>query len=469
MQKHAHDVPLAQEAPKNLELEQILLGTLLVHNDALDKIPGLQGDHFFDPLHAAIFAAIEQMVLAGMPATPVTLRTRFANADPIAQDLTVPQYLGTLAVKAGPVGNASAYAKIIIELAARRALIVACEDLSAEAFDPAAERSAEDLIEMGEARLFAIAPKQANEQHEISVAAALETTIEHANEARKRGDGLSGISTGLRGLDVRTGGLSPGNLIIIAGRPGMGKTALSINIADNLARAGGPVAFYSLEMSADEISARILACHSGLALHKITRGKFDEADMATMLKVKQRLAAMPLTIDPSGGLTIAQLRARARRLRRKGKLGVLFVDYLQLMQAAQRPSGNRTTDITEITNGLKAIAKELGVPVVALSQLNRAVEGRDNKRPQMMDLRESGSIEQDADVILMTYREEYYVEREKPAASDVKAYGAWLDKLKATHGRAEIIVVKSRQGTRGTVEVTFDGPTTTFSDREEQP
>ena len=469
MQKHAPEAPSPREAPKDLDLEQVLLGTLLIRNDALHEIPALLPEHFFDPLHGAIFAAAEQMILKGMPATPLTLRSRFETAESINQGVTVPQYIGSLAAKAGPVSNVRPFAQILYDLAARRALIVAGEDLVAEAFDTAIDRSAAELIEMAEARLYAIAPKQGNEQQETSLASALRSTLANANEAYRRGDGLSGHSTGLRGLDARTGGLADGNLIIIAGRPGMGKTALAINVADNLAQAGVPVAFYSLEMSEAELGARILARHAKLAVHKITRGQFNQTDMAAMLKAEQRLAEVPITIDPTGGPTIPQPRARARRPSRKSRLGALFVGYFQLMEPAHRSSGNRTTDITEITNGLKAIAKEFGVPVIALSQLNRAVEARDNKRPQMMDLRESGSIEQDADVILMCFREEYYLEREKPAASDREAYGAWIDKLEAIRGQAEILVVKSRQGTLGTVEVTFDGPTTTFSDREAMP
>jgi replicative DNA helicase len=344
---------------------------------------------------------------------------------------------------------------------------VAAEDLRAEAFDLSVDRSADELLEMAEARLYAVAPKQANVLNEISFRDAAATAVAEANDAHQRGTGLAGYSTGFRDLDSRTGGLCPGNLIIIAGRPSMGKTAFSTNIADNLARSGVAVGFYSLEMTPSELSKRILARHSGVAVQKIARGTFHPSEMTDILRAQQTLRDLPLTIDATGGLTVAQLRAKARRLRRKGKLDVLFVDYLQLMQGTQK-AGNRVADVTEITTGLKALAKELDVPVVALSQLNRSLEARDNKRPQIHDLRESGSIEQDADLVLMCYRDDYYVERAKPSASDQAAYADWLARLNEVRGRAEIIVAKARQGTLGTVDLMFEGATTTFRDAEVQ-
>lgn len=463
------DEPVIREAPKNIALEQQLLGALLLKNEVYHRFaPRLQAAHFFDSLHGDIFEAIERLISAGKVANAFTLQGYFANAEPIDAKTTVRQYLGTLMAHVTSTTNVAGYAEILIALAVRRTVIVAAEELAAEAYDTSIERSPNEMIEAAEARLYAAAPREANEKRETSLSEALNEAITRASAAHERGDGLSGVSTGITALDEKTGGLSPGNLIVIAGRPGMGKTALAINIADNLAIAGVPVGFFSLEMSREELAARILARHSTVALHKITRGTFREADMAAMLQAKQRLDRLPLTINETGGLTVAQLRASTRRLHRKGLLEVLIVDYLQLMQATPRGGGgNRTSDVTEITNGLKAIAKELHIPIIALSQLSRAVEVRDNKRPQLSDLRESGSIEQDADVVLMCYREAYYVERDKPEPTNRAAYSDWLAKLDLIRGQAEVIVAKARQGTLGTAELSFDGSTTTFFDPPE--
>jgi len=469
MEKHADDQPLSKAAPHNIDLEQAIIGTLMLSNNGIEQLSHLRPEHFFDPLHEALFGSIEAMLSDGKPASPFTIGPKFAESGPVGSSPDVRTYLGSLVARAVSIGQLSAYADELIGLAARRTLIVTAEDLRAEAFDLSVERTADELIEMAEARLYAVAPKQANDRGETSLADALAAAISEANDAHQRGTGLAGQSTGFRDLDARTGGLSNGNFIVLAGRPSMGKTALGTNIAHNLASNGVPVAFFSLEMTASELSKRILARQSGVAVHKIARGTFNPGDMADLLRAEQTLKTLPLTIDATGGLTVAQIRAKARRLRRKGKLDVLIVDYLQLMQGSQRPGSTRVAEVTEITTGLKALAKELGVPVIALSQLNRAVEARENKRPGLADLRESGSIEQDADVVLMCYREAYYVEREKPPATDQAAYADWLVRLNAVRDHAEVIIAKNRQGALGTVEMRFEGATTTFSDAEVAP
>lgn len=459
------DHPVAPTPPHNLDLEQQVLGAMLVQNDVLHSIsPPLTSAHFFDPLHGAIFDAIERLVASGKPANPFTLDPYFASVAPIDPETTVKQYVGKLAANAASLRNARAYADMLIDLAVRRTIIIAVEDIGEAAYATNDGRTANELIEEAEERLYAVAPKAANEKSEISLAEGARAAIEAANDAHQRGTGLAGFATGFRALDEKTGGLANSNLIIGAGRPSMGKTALMINTAHNLASNGIPVAIFSLEMSASELSTRILARQSGVAVHKIARGTFTLPEMASLLKAENAIRDYPMTLDVTGGISIGQLHARARRLHRMGRLQAMFVDYLQLMSTGRKSSGNRVADVTEITNGLKAIAKELNVPVVALSQLSRAVEGRDNRRPQLSDLRDSGSIEQDADVVLMMYRDDYYVEREKPPPSNQAAYSEWLTKLDAVRGKAEVIVAKARQGTLGTVEMMFEGATTTFSD-----
>ena len=432
MQRRVETDPGAEvrQPPMNLVAEQSLLGALLLNNSLLERIDDLTADAFFDPFHAHIFEIIVSTVTAGRLASPVTLRHHFENAEPVQPNITAVQYLGTLVARttatAASVGD---YARIIRDLHLRRTLIVVAEDLARDAFVTSIDRPVAYLIEAAEATLYEIAPKQANERTVSSFVDAAEAAISSINDAYGRNGGLAGHATGFPGLDRKTGGLRNGNLVIIAGRPGMGKTALAVNIATNLARAGVPVVFCSLEMSRIELATRILSGDTGLPAWKLATGSISGPDMASLMAAKQQSTQLPLTIDESGGLTVPQIRARARRLKRQGKLDVLIVDYLGLMRSAQTYGGSRVQEVTEITNGLKAIAKELNVPVVALSQLNRAVESRDNKRPQLSDLRDSGSVEQDADLVMFCFREEYYLEQAKPVPSDRAAYSEWLSKV----------------------------------------
>jgi replicative DNA helicase len=472
--------PTFRTAPHNIEAEQALLGAIFVNNEAHDRVSGfLLSEHFFDPLHAAIFDTLSKLIATGKQATPVTLRTFFETAEPISPELTVPQYLGRLAVHATTIINAADYGRTIYDLAMRRQLITIGEELVNTAYDSPVDFPPTKQIEEAESRLFSLAETGKYGQGFMSFNQALTHAIEMANNAYQREGGLSGISTGLRDLDSKLGGLQSSDLIILAGRPSMGKTSLATNIAFNIAKAfkaerqqdgtmkaadGGVVGFFSLEMSAEQLAARILSEQAEIASERIRRGMIDEREFGRLVEVSQQMAAVPLFIDQTGGISIAQLAARARKLKRQKGLDVLIVDYLQLLTgSAKKASEGRVQEVSEITVGLKALAKELEVPIIALSQLSRAVEQREDKRPQLSDLRESGSIEQDADVVMFVFREEYYIERQKPAEGTTQ-FLEWQANMERAHGKAEVIIGKQRHGPVGTVTLAFEGMFTRFSD-----
>jgi replicative DNA helicase len=471
-------------APHNLEAEQALLGAILVNNEAHDRVSGfLEPHHFYDPLHQQIYETAAKLIAAGKQATPVTLKTFFETAEPIDATLTVPQYLGRLAANAATIINARDYGRTVYDLATRRQLIVIGEDMVNAAYDSPVDFPPKEQIEEAEMRLFSLAETGKYGQGFATFSSALTAAIDMANNAYQREGGLSGIATALKALDGKLGGLQPSDLVILAGRPSMGKTALATNIAFNIARArarslrerpdlgpndpahdGAVVGFFSLEMSAEQLATRIMSEQAGIASEKIRRGMIDEAEFKRLVEASQEMASLPLFIDQTGGISIAQLAARARRLKRQHGLGLIVVDYLQLLSgSAKRSSENRVQEVSEITTGLKALAKELNVPILALSQLSRAVENREDKRPQLADLRESGSIEQDADVVMFVYREEYYVERTKPAEGTVE-FQDWMAKMQLVSGKAEVIVGKQRHGPVGTVHLQFDASVTRFSD-----
>ncbi|MCB1548442.1 MAG: replicative DNA helicase [Hyphomicrobiaceae bacterium] len=471
------DLPVRQ-APHNIEAEQALLGAILVNNEAHDRVSGfLQAHHFFDPLHQQIFETIAKLIYAGKPATPVTVKTYFDNAEPIDANLTVPQYLGRLAASATTIINAEEYGRTILDLFTRRELILIGEDLVNTAFDSPIDHPPEAQIQEAENRLYALAETEKYGKGFLSFGTALTHAVEMASAAYQREGGLSGIATGLRDLDNRMGGLQRSDLIILAGRPSMGKTALATNIAFNVARAfkaeeqpngtsktleGGIVGFFSLEMSAEQLATRIVAEQTEIPSEQIRRGMIDETGFRRLAQKAQEMAAMPLFIDQTGGISVAQLAARARKHKRQKGLDVLVVDYLQLLSGSRRAGEGRVQEVTEITTGLKALAKELEIPIIALSQLSRAVEQRDDKRPQLADLRESGSIEQDADVVMFVFREEYYVERRKPAESNVEEFLKWQEEFARVTGKAEVIIAKQRHGPVGTVTLSFEGAYTRF-------
>ena len=470
-------------APHNIEAEQALLGAILVNNEAHDRVSGfLEAQHFYDPLHQQIYETAAKIITSGKQATPITLRTFFEKAEPIDAGLSVPQYLGRLAANAATIINARDYGRTIHDLATRRQLILIGEDMVNVAFDSPVDFPPKEQIEDAETRLFGLAETDKYGQGFLGFNTALTNAVDMAGNAYKRDGNLSGISTKFSGLDNKMGGLQASDLIVLAGRPSMGKTALATNIAFNVARArlrswterpelsaddsqhdGGVVGFFSLEMSAEQLATRILSEQAGIGSEKIRRGMISEQEFKQLVSVSQEMAAIPLYIDQTGGISIAQLSARARRLKRQHGLGLVIVDYLQLMTGSSNKSDNRVQEVSQITTGLKALAKELNVPVIALSQLSRAVENREDKRPQLADLRESGSIEQDADIVMFVYREEYYVERTKPAEGTAE-FQEWLAKMSMINGKAEVIIGKQRHGPIGTVGMQFDGAVTRFSD-----
>ena len=476
--------PQFRTAPHNIEAEQALLGAILVNNDAFYRVSDfLDPEHFSEELHRRIFEIAQSLIRAGKLATPITLKTFLGDAD--LGGMTVSQYLARLAAEATTIINADAYGRTIYDLAMRRQLINIGEDMVNVAYDSPVDDSPRKQIEEAERKLYELAERGRYEGGFQSFSDALKSAVDMAAEAFKRDRKLSGVATGLSDLDRMMGGLQSSDLVIVAGRPGMGKTALATNIAFNVARAysgerqpdgtikrldGGIVGFFSLEMSAEQLATRIIAEQSGVASYKIRRGEIQEHEFARIADAAREMERVPFYIDQTGGISIAQLTARARRLKRQKGLDVLVVDYLQLLSGSSKKGENRVQELTEITTGLKALAKELACPVIALSQLSRQVEQRDDKRPQLSDFRESGSIEQDADVVLFVYREEYYLKNKEPKLG-TEDYFKWQTEMEQVHGRAEVIIGKQRHGPTGTVPLQFEAEITRFSDlaQEDRP
>ncbi|MFG1397698.1 MULTISPECIES: replicative DNA helicase [Roseixanthobacter] len=470
--------PSYRQAPHNVEAEQSLLGAILVNNDAFYRVSDfLKPEHFFEPIHGRIFELAGALVRAGKVATPVTLKT-FLPADLDVAGLSGPHYLARLAAEATTVINAEDYGRAIYDLSVRRELIRIGEEIVNDAYDAPVEATPQDQIEEAEKRLYAIAESGRYDGGFQRFGEALREAVDMASRAFQREGHLSGIASGLDDLDQQMGGLQPSDLVILAGRPAMGKTALATNIAFNIAAAyrgeqradgsietqsGGIVGFFSLEMSAEQLATRILAEQAEIASYKIRRGDISESEFSKLAAAAQTMQVVPLYIDDTGGISIAQLVARARRLKRQRGLDFMVVDYLQLLSGSSKSSSqNRVQEVTEITTGLKALAKELQVPIMALSQLSRQVEARDDKRPQLADLRESGSIEQDADVVMFVYREEYYLKSREPKPG-TEEWFKWEADMKAAEGVAEVIIGKQRHGPTGTVKVHFEPQFTRFS------
>jgi replicative DNA helicase len=463
-------------SPHNLDAEQALLGAILVNNDAYFRVSDfLEPQHFHEDVHRRIFEVATTLIRAGKLATPITLKTFLGDQD--LGGLTIPQYLARLAAEATTVINAEAYGRTIYDLAIRRRLITIGEEMVNTAYDAPVETSPRDQIEETERRLYELAETGRYDGGFQRFADALTHAIDMAAAAYKREGKLSGIATSLADLDRMMGGLQSSDLVILAGRPGMGKTALATNIAFNIAKAyegekqpdgtiktvnGGIVGFFSLEMSAEQLATRIIAEQSGVPSYKIRRGDMREDDFYKITEAARAMQSIPFYIDQTGGISIAQLAARARRLKRQRGLDMLVVDYLQLLSGASKKGENRVQELTEITTGLKALAKELNVPVLALSQLSRQVESRDDKRPQLSDLRESGSIEQDADVVIFVFREEYYLKNKEPKPG-TEEYFKWQTAMDQVHGKAEVIIGKQRHGPTGTVQLAFQADVTRFA------
>ncbi|HEX4762236.1 MAG TPA: replicative DNA helicase [Sphingomicrobium sp.] len=482
--------PGTQALPQNVEAEAALLGALMIDNRLVEDVQlKLRPHHFFEPLHGRIYESILRMTDSNRVANPVTLKPLF-DGDEAMREVGGPAYLAQLTGSGAAVIGARDFAMQIYDLALLRALIGVGRDLVEGALDTSEEIAPLDQIEKAETELYKVAEEGGAEGKAKSFADATKDALQMAERALNSGGHLSGLTTGLEALNSKIGGLHRSDLIIVAGRPGMGKSSLATNMAFAAAQrflrdqedeippeksAGAPVALFSLEMSADQLATRVLAEQSGISSENLRMGRITQHEFRDLARAAAELHSLPLYIDDTPGLTIAALRTRARRLKRQKGIGMVIVDYLQLLQGTGRSSNeNRVQEISEISRGLKALAKELDLPVVGLSQLSRAVEQREEKRPQLSDLRESGSIEQDADIVLFIYREDYYlkaVEPDMPLPDETEKqskYEAWKEKYDPVAGRAEIIVAKQRHGSTGIVRVRFDGRTTKFSDAADE-
>ena len=462
--------------PANVEAEQALLGALLYDNAAFERIGDyLQARHFFEPFHQRLFASIESHIRKGQLAEPILLAEQFSR-DPAFDELGGVRYLADLVDRAPPAANAPDYARAVYDLALRRDLIRIGGDIAAQASQSDADLSARDQIEQAEQLLFTLAETGGTSQGFVSFSDALHGAVTMAAEAHSREGGLAGLSTGLIDLDQKIGGLHPSDLVILAARPSMGKTSLACNIAFDVAKQyawepqpdgskktvrGGVVAFFSLEMSAEQLAMRLLAEVSGVSGDRLRKGEIDASEFGRVRDAALEIQEAPLYIDATGGITMAKLAARARRLKRMVGLDIIIVDYLQLVTGGDNKSDNRVQEVSMITQGLKALAKELSVPVMALSQLSRQVENREDKKPQLSDLRESGSIEQDADMVMFIYREAYYLSRLEPREG-TSEHLTWQEEMDKVRGLAEIIIGKQRHGPIGNVKLSFNEDITKF-------
>ncbi|MBT8153885.1 replicative DNA helicase [Epibacterium ulvae] len=462
------------ELPHSIEAEQQLLGAILTNNDVFDRIAmTINAGHFYDPVHSRIFEVAAARISKNTLASPVTLKA-FMDDDAGLKELGGASYLVKLAGASISSFAVRDYAQMIYDLAIRRELIALGNSIADQARRVDIASEPKEQIVDAEQKLYSLAEQGQTESGFKSFLKAVTEAVNVTNEAYQRGGGMAGISTGLADLDKQLGGLHPSDLLILAGRPSMGKTSLATNIAFNVAKAykrgtksdgsegatdGGVVGFFSLEMSAEQLAGRILAEASEISSHKIRQGDMTESEFRRFVQAAKDLESCPLFIDDTPAIPISQLAARARRLKRTHGLDLLVIDYLQLCRGM---SDNRVNEIAEISMGMKAIAKELNIPVVALSQLSRQVESRDDKRPQLSDLRESGSIEQDADVVMFVFREEYYKEREKPGDHELDKMEEWKTAMERLHARAEVIVGKQRHGPIGTVELSFEAQFTRF-------
>ena len=459
--------------PSNLEAEQALLGSILINNDIIDEISSIvtSSATFYDPAHIKIFEVIQNLNNKGMIANPITLKN-FFEKDNMLEDVGGTEYLVKLTRFSGSAKQAIDYAKIVIEMYLRRELVLISDKLNADTLNAnSQEQNAENIIESTEKSLFDLAERGSFSQSFLKFNVALDQTIEMATLAMKSDQGLVGVPTGLTDLDEKLGGLHKSDLVILAGRPGMGKTALATNIAYHAAQnllsrqEKSSIAFFSLEMSSEQLSTRILSEQARIKSDDIRRGKVTETEINRYIETSRNIYNLPLYIDETPAITIATLSNRARRIKRLFGLSLIVVDYIQLMRShnTNNRGDNRVQEVSEITQGLKALAKELKVPVLALSQLSRAVESRDDKKPQLSDLRESGSIEQDADVVMFVYREAYYLENKQPKLGSIER-AEWQSKMNDVNGLADIILGKQRHGPTGTVKVEFEGIYTKFKD-----
>ena len=468
-----------RHVPYDIEVEQALLGSILADNRAMERASAtIRADHFYDPLHGRIFETMVQLIeKGGVVVTPLTLHATM-KADPGVIETGGQAYFESLRAAAPAIPNVRDYANILSDLAVRRSLIRIGEDIVNTAYEAPTEKTSRDQIAEAEKALYAVAETNKYGEGALDFHEALKRTVEAAERAHARGGRISGVTSGFTDIDNLLGGLQPSDLLILAGRPGMGKTALGTNMAFHAAKqymrdveamaeypSGAPVLFFSLEMAAQQLSGRILSEQTELEVWKIRNGRFSDSEWEKFVTTMQELSALPLYIDDTGGISIAQIAARARRLKREKNIGLIIIDYLQLIEPSRRHD-NRVQEITEVTKGLKTLAKELNVPVLALSQLSRGVDSRDDKRPVLSDLRESGSIEQDADVVMFVYREEYYLKSREPDAG-TPDHAKWMEKLERATNRAEVMVEKHRHGATRSIDLMFEGQYTRFSNLAE--
>ncbi len=456
-----------KELPNNIEAEQAVIGSILVSNEIFDEINIIISSvNFYDPMHQKIFSAIESLIFKGMLANPITLKNYFKDD---GDDLDIPEYLVKITKFSTSTRQATEYSKIIYDMYVRRQLIKISEETIDTAKLNDLDVNGQNIIEKSERLLFDLAEKGSFNSSLIKFDEAMRQTIEMASAAYKNEEGIVGVPTGLKDLDDRLGGLHQSDLIIIAGRPGMGKTALATNIAFNAAQKlldserKSSIAFFSLEMSSEQLSTRILAEQSRIKSNDIRRGKISDDQFDKFIETSKNISELPLYIDETPAISIAALSNRARRIKRLFGLDMIIVDYIQLMKGSYNNKDGRVQEISEITQGLKAIAKELSIPVVALSQLSRAVEQRDDKKPQLSDLRESGSIEQDADVVMFVYRESYYLKSKEPRPATVE-HAEWQAKMNEVSHLAELIISKQRHGPTGNINLEFEEMFTKFKD-----
>ena len=458
-----------KELPNNIEAEQAVIGSILVSNDIFDEISTfISNINFHDPMHQKIFEALESLIYKGMLANPITLKNYFEDEK---DDLDVPEYLVKITKFSTSVRQAVEYSKIIYDMFVRRELIKISEQTIDSAKLNELDTNGQTIIENSERLLFDLAEKGSFNSSLVKFDEAMKQTIEMASAAYKNEEGIVGVPTGLRDLDDKLGGLHQSDLIIIAGRPSMGKTSLATNIAFNAAQKlqesgkKSSIAFFSLEMSSEQLSTRIISEQARISSNDIRRGRISDEQFDKFLETSKNISELPLYIDETPAISIAAMSNRARRIKRLFGLDMIVVDYIQLMRGTTYNKDGRVQEISQITQGLKAIAKELGVPVLALSQLSRQVEQRDDHKPQLSDLRESGSIEQDADVVMFVYREGYYLSRKEPREATVE-HAEWQAKMNEVAHLAQIIIGKQRHGPIGNITLEFEERFTKFKDTQ---
>ncbi|MBS0235721.1 MAG: replicative DNA helicase [Proteobacteria bacterium] len=463
-----------KHAPNNLEAEQALIGAFIVNNENIHKVSDfLYPSHFYAPLHARIYGTILRFIEKGMVATPITLKQYLENEESLSeQGIGGFEYLVRLVSNSATVVNIESLAREIHSHAVRRRLIEIGEDIVNDAYEKLVEVEPMQQVEKAESRLFQLACEGETRDNVMTLKQSVNEVLRRIDEAKRHGTDIVGVDTGFFNMnDLLGGGLQKSDLVIIAARPSMGKTSLAINMAVNAARSffnktapgeNKSVGFFSLEMSSEQIASRIISLSTGIESSKIRTGKVGHDDFIKISNHMSDINSLPFYVDDTPMLSISALRTKARRLSRQNNLGLIIVDYLQLMRGSSHyDSGGRVLEVGEITNGLKAIAKELEIPVVALSQLSRAVESREDKRPQLSDLRESGNIEQDADVVMFIYRPEYYLMRKIPLGEE--QFVEWQREMDAVKNIAEVIIAKHRNGPIGTVPLFFNSNTTSFN------